>query len=86
MELGVSIIVRELYAGSLEIAHETLLALGLPPAEARSSVKTFRAHDERTLAEQAAFTGDQDKMVAAVKESAAQLERLFQSDQPPAGS
>ena len=85
MELGVTIIVRELYAGSLEMSHETLLALGLTPAEARASVKTFRAHDERTLAEQAAFKGDPDKMVAAVRESAEQLERLFQSDQPPPG-
>ena len=85
IELGISPVVRELYASSLEAAHETLLALGLPPAEARQSVKTFRAHDERTLAEQAALSEDQEKLIAAAKESAAQLERLFQSDLPPPG-
>ena len=83
MDLGITVIVRETYASSLEIAQATLVALGLPVAEARSSVKTFRAHDERTLAEQATLKEDQDKMVAAVKESAAQLERLFQADRPP---
>ncbi len=83
MDLGITVIVRETYASSLEIAQATLVALGLPLAEARSSVKTFRTHDERTLAEQAALKEDQDKMVAAVKESAAQLERLFQGDRPP---
>jgi monovalent cation:proton antiporter-2 (CPA2) family protein len=85
MDLGISPVVRELYGSSLEAAHETLLALGVPPAEARASVKTFRAHDERTLAEQSAYKEDQEKMIAAVKESAAQLERLFQSDVPPPG-
>ncbi len=86
MDLGITVIVRETYAASLEIANETLLALGLPPAEARASVKTFRAHDERVLIEQSAIKEDQDKMVAAVKESAAQLERLFQSDSAPGDS
>ena len=83
MDLGITVIVREMFAGSLEIAHETLLALGLPPAEARQSVQTFRAHDERVLVEQSKIKEDQDKMVAAVQESAAQLERLFQSDEAP---
>ncbi len=85
IDLGISPVVREMFAASLEVAHETLLALGVPAAEAKRSVKTFRAHDERTLAEQSAFKEDQEKMIAAVKESAAQLERLFQSDGPPPG-
>jgi glutathione-regulated potassium-efflux system protein KefB len=83
MDLGIDKVVRELYGSSLEVAHETLLALGVPPAEARQSVKTFRAHDEKTLAEQSALKEDQEKLIAAVKESATQLERLFQSDLPP---
>jgi len=82
MDVGVSLVIRETYASSLEAAHEALLALGLPPAEARASVKTFRAHDEQMLIEQYAVKEDQEKMIAAVKESAAQLERLFQSDTP----
>ena len=86
MDFGVTVIIRELYAGSLEMSQETLLALGLPPAEARQTVKTFRAHDERVLLEQSKIQEDQDKMVAAVKESAAQLERLFQSDEAPRDS
>ena len=85
LDLGVSPVVRELYGSSLEIAHETLLALGIPASEARRAVKMFRSHDEKTLAEQSAFKEDQEKMIAAVKESAAQLERLFQSDLPPPG-
>ncbi|HXQ31562.1 MAG TPA: monovalent cation:proton antiporter-2 (CPA2) family protein [Steroidobacteraceae bacterium] len=80
MDLGVASVIRETYASSLEVAHETLVALGVPPAEARRSVKLFREHDEHTLAAQQAIEEDQEKLIAAAKESAAQLERLFQSD------
>jgi glutathione-regulated potassium-efflux system ancillary protein KefC/glutathione-regulated potassium-efflux system protein KefB len=80
MDLGVPFVIRETYAASLEVAHEALVVLGVPPAEARRSVKLFRAHDEQTLAAQQAIKEDQEKLIAAAKESAAQLERLFQSD------
>jgi monovalent cation:proton antiporter-2 (CPA2) family protein len=80
MDLAIPVVVRETYASSLEVARETLVALGVPPAEARRTVKLFRAHDEQTLAAQQMIKEDQQKLIAATKESAAQLERLFQSD------
>ena len=81
MDLGITAVFRETYATSLEVAGEALVALGLTREEARASIKTFRAHDERTLLAQQAVQEDEDKLVAATKESAAQLEKLFAADE-----
>jgi len=81
LDLGITAVFRETYASSLEVARDALIALGLPPAEARASIQTFRAHDERTLLAQHAVSADEAKLVAASKESAAQLEALFSADE-----
>jgi hypothetical protein len=47
---------------------------------ARAAVRKFRQHDERTLGEQYAFKEDEAKLISAARESAQQLERLFESD------
>jgi len=88
LDLGISGVFRETFASSLEVAREALLALGVPPGQARSSIQMFRAHDEQTLLAQHAVKEDEAKLVAATKESAAQLEALFNADEreapPPA--
>ncbi|MBS0394619.1 MAG: glutathione-regulated potassium-efflux system protein KefB, partial [Proteobacteria bacterium] len=87
MDLGVGAVYRETYATSLEVARDALVALGLGAAEARDSIRLFRAHDEQTLLRQHAVKEDEAKLVAATKESAEQLEALFGADErgAPAG-
>ena len=57
-----------------------LTRLGDTPAAARAAVRKFRQHDEKTLDEQYAIKEDEVKFIAATRESAQQLEELFESD------
>ena len=83
MDAGVTDIVRETYASSLELAGSVLEALGQTPAAAREAVRRFRAHDEVTLAQQYAVKEDETKFLATSREAAQQLEKLFESDPQP---
>jgi Kef-type K+ transport system membrane component KefB len=80
MDHGVDYIIRETYGSSLELAEAVLTRLGDTPAVARASVKKFRQHDEKTLIEQYAIKEDEVKFMAAARESAQQLEKLFETD------
>jgi len=80
MDNGVDYIIRETYGSSLELAEEALTRLGDPPAAAHAAVRKFRQHDEKTLGEQYAIKEDEVKFLAAARESAQQLEQLFESD------
>jgi len=80
MDHGVDYIIRETYSSSLELAEAVLTRLGDTPAAARASVKKFRQHDEKTLVEQYAIKEDEVKFMAAARESAQQLEKLFEAD------
>ena len=55
-------------------------ALGETQTAAHAAVRRFRRHDEQTLAAQYAIKDDEEKMIAATRESARQLEQLFESD------
>jgi glutathione-regulated potassium-efflux system ancillary protein KefC/glutathione-regulated potassium-efflux system protein KefB len=80
MAAGVTDIWRETFASSLEVAEAALVALGTPPDAAGSQVRRFRAHDEATLAAQAAVGDDETKLIATAQASAKQLESLFEAD------
>jgi glutathione-regulated potassium-efflux system ancillary protein KefC/glutathione-regulated potassium-efflux system protein KefB len=80
MDHGVDYIIRETYGSSLELAEAVLTKLGDAPAAARAAVRKFRQHDERTLGEQYAIKEDEVKFLAAARESAQQLEKLFETD------
>jgi monovalent cation:proton antiporter-2 (CPA2) family protein len=80
MDLGVTEIVRETYASSLEMAGAVLEELGESPAAAREAVRRFRALDERTLLAQYQVKEDEEKFLATSREAAQQLERLFEAD------
>jgi glutathione-regulated potassium-efflux system ancillary protein KefC/glutathione-regulated potassium-efflux system protein KefB len=84
MDAGVTLIVRETYASSLEMASRVLEALGTSPAAAREAVRRFREHDEATLAAQYAVKEDESKFRATTVEAARQLEKLFEADEKPA--
>jgi len=80
MEFNVRYLIRETFLSSLDMAGEVLEALGSTRAVARRTVATFRAHDEATLRRQYEIKDDQVKMIASVRESAQQLEQLFEAD------
>ncbi|HSY09203.1 MAG TPA: monovalent cation:proton antiporter-2 (CPA2) family protein [Steroidobacteraceae bacterium] len=80
MDHGVDYIIRETYGSSLELAEAVLTSLGDAPAIARAAVRKFRQHDEKTLGEQYAIKEDEVKFMAAARESAQQLEKLFETD------
>jgi glutathione-regulated potassium-efflux system ancillary protein KefC/glutathione-regulated potassium-efflux system protein KefB len=80
MAAGVTDIWRETFASSLEVAEAALVALGTPQDAAASQVRRFRAHDEDTLAAQAAVRDDETKLIATAQASAQQLESLFEAD------
>ncbi|HKD54086.1 MAG TPA: monovalent cation:proton antiporter-2 (CPA2) family protein [Steroidobacteraceae bacterium] len=86
MDVGVTEVIRETYASSLEMAESVLQALGVSTAAARETVRRFRQHDEQTLQAQYAVKEDEEKFLVTTRAAAAQLEKLFAADQPqPAG-
>jgi voltage-gated potassium channel Kch len=80
MDHDVDYIIRETYGSSLELAEAVLTRLGDATAAARAAVRKFRQHDEKTLGEQYAIKEDEVKFMAAARESAQQLEKLFETD------
>jgi monovalent cation:proton antiporter-2 (CPA2) family protein len=80
MDAGVEHIWRETLGSSLEMAEQALVELGTDGETAAAQVRTFRAHDESTLREQAAVKDDESKLIASVQASARQLESLFEAD------
>jgi monovalent cation:proton antiporter-2 (CPA2) family protein len=84
MDAGVTAVIRETYASSLEMAQSVLEALGVTAAAAREAVRRFRVHDEKTLAAQYQVKEDEAKFLATSREAAQQLEKLFEADRDPA--
>jgi glutathione-regulated potassium-efflux system ancillary protein KefC/glutathione-regulated potassium-efflux system protein KefB len=85
MDAGVSLIVRETYGSSLEMAGRVLEALGTSPGAARETVRRFREHDEATLAAQYEVKEDESKFLTTTREAAQQLEKLFEADEVKPG-
>jgi monovalent cation:proton antiporter-2 (CPA2) family protein len=77
---GIKHVIRETYASSLDMAGDVLQALGETEAQADLAVRRFRRHDEQTLEAQYAVKDDEEKLVATSRESARQLEKLFEAD------
>ena len=50
MDLGVRYLIRETYLSSLDLAQQTLEALGMTRADAAESIQRFDAHDKKTAA------------------------------------
>src|SRR5277367_4277247 len=80
MDLGVRYQIRETLVSSLEMSLQVLEALGLSKARAVETVRTFRVHDEQTLAKQQAVKDDDSKFQQTTRESAEQLLHLFEAD------
>jgi monovalent cation:proton antiporter-2 (CPA2) family protein len=88
MDLDVRYTIRETLVSSLEMSEKVLETLGLSKAKAIETVRKFRTHDEATMAKQHAVKDDEKKFMETSRESAEQLQHLFEADaaqpeQPP---
>lgn len=80
LNLGVSDIIRRSYFSSLEMTRHLLMALGEPEDSAVRALHLFRAKDEETLRKQHAVAHDEQAIIQTAKESARELEQLFEED------
>ena len=80
MDLDVRYTIRETLVSSLEMSEKVLETLGLSKANAVETVRKFRTHDEATMATQHAVKDDEKKFQESIRESAEQLQHLFETD------
>jgi monovalent cation:proton antiporter-2 (CPA2) family protein len=80
MDIGVDRLVRETLLSSLELARDVLVELGYSAVEAEEAVRLFRQHDEDLLTRQHKIHHDEARLIAAAKQGAEELERLFEQD------
>jgi monovalent cation:proton antiporter-2 (CPA2) family protein len=79
--MGVEVVVRENFLGSLEIAEKALEELGFESADARQAVQTFGEYDEARVKKQVPQRDDDEQtLIASAKEYTAELERIFMHD------
>ena len=83
MDLGVRYLMRETYHSSLDMAQNTLEALGLSRGEAQESIRRFDAHDRKLLLKQHEVGDDEQKALQTVQQAAKELEGLFEADVTP---
>ncbi len=79
-DLGVEAIYRETFASSLEVAHQSLLRLGMSAALAEHAIGLFRRHDEAQLRAQYAVRQDEEQLMQTTRQAAEQLKELFEAD------
>jgi glutathione-regulated potassium-efflux system protein KefB len=80
MDIGVDRLIRETLLSSLELARDVLIALGHSEGDANEAIRRFREHDEDQLQRQHKIYHDEAQLIAAAKQGAEELERLFEQD------
>jgi len=80
LDAGVSTVIRENFAGSLDAARRTLEELGLPTGDARETVRKFGDYDEIMVRKAYVHRNDEKALVESAKQYAAELERIFEED------
>ncbi|MDC0744916.1 monovalent cation:proton antiporter-2 (CPA2) family protein [Polyangium mundeleinium] len=80
LDAGVTNIIRETFAGSLDAARITLEALGLPSDNAREAVRRFGEYDEAQVRRAFVLRHDEKALVESAKQYGAELERIFEED------
>jgi len=80
MDLGVDFIIRETLGSALELAEHVLAATGVSAWDAKDTVTTFRAHDERTIQRQHAVYHNETQLIQTSRDAAKELQGIFESD------
>lgn len=78
---GVTHVIRENFAGSVETARITLEELGLSSSEARNAAARFAEYDEGKVRETFSLRNDEKALIESAKKYGAELERIFQQDE-----
>lgn len=80
MDLGVTLIWRETFLSSLDMARGVLRGLGLSKAAAERAVETFRTHDEARLIAHHESHNDEERMIYLAQKATQELEEIFAQD------
>jgi len=80
MDIGVDYLIRETLGSALELAENVLLQTGISSWDARDTISTFRAHDERTMVRQHAVYHDESQLIQTSREAAQELQDIIESD------
>ncbi len=80
MNFAPEAIVRETFFSALRLTELVLQGTGLDEAEARHTIATFRERDEATLVLQRDIYDDERQLIQSAKQTAQELEELFEED------
>jgi monovalent cation:proton antiporter-2 (CPA2) family protein len=80
LDLGITDVIRRSYGSSLEMTAQLLEALGESPEHIERDIARFRQHDQETLLKQHAVYRDEKQLIQSAKESAQELQQLFEAD------
>ena len=80
LDLGITEVHRETFHSSLVMTARVLTGIGLSDREAKTTVATFKAHDERRLIEDYKHYTDMEKLQERARSDAVRLEKLFEED------
>jgi hypothetical protein len=80
MDVGASVVIRDLLLSSIFLAGEVLKDIGLSPQEAEAATSFFLKHDTETLQKQYAFHQDEDALMQSARDASEELRELFNSD------
>ena len=80
MDLGVTMIHRETFLSSLELAKEALRSVGISESESRYIIDTFRHYDRSRLYDDYKHSTDQQKLRDRARQAQQELEDLLARD------
>lgn len=80
MDLGVTIIRREMFLSSLDLTREVLRGLGYSERDVKFTVDTFARHDEKRLVDDYRHYTDLEKLQESARSDAEALAQLFDED------
>ncbi|QSQ22200.1 cation:proton antiporter [Pyxidicoccus parkwayensis] len=81
LDMGIRNVMRETFAGSLEMGQDVLMAMGLTYSESHRALERLRDHDEELMREAAKFHKDEAKLVELAARGRKELESLFEQDE-----
>jgi glutathione-regulated potassium-efflux system protein KefB len=81
LDMGIGNVMRETFAGSLEMGVDVLQSLGLTYSESHRAMLRMREHDEQLLRDTAKYHRDEEKLVELAAKARKELESLFEQDE-----
>jgi monovalent cation:proton antiporter-2 (CPA2) family protein len=80
LDEGVENVYREVFGSSMDVAQDSLVALGKSPQSAAQIRLQFTKHDERFLREAAKMKDDQKSLIDLARQSRAEIAKVFAAD------